>query len=150
MQMLFSTYTLFFLAREERLELPTPGFGDQCSTKLSYSRKLRLPTSQKSRALIFLSVSRLVKHLSNLTRTYSTTTFTDCETKTYVKSNRIDELYRDFYVIARHYHFSSLRKSNFTGAVHCTKIELRTILVTERSMTTAFFFLQYVDRSLEF
>ncbi len=26
-------------AREERLELPTPGFGDQCSTKLSYSRK---------------------------------------------------------------------------------------------------------------
>ena len=23
---------LFFLARVERLELPTPGFGDQCST----------------------------------------------------------------------------------------------------------------------
>ena len=25
-------HIIFFLAREERLELPTPGFGDQCST----------------------------------------------------------------------------------------------------------------------
>ena len=39
---------------------------------------------------------------------------------------------------------------NFTGAVHCTKIELRTILVTERSMTTTFFFLQDIDRSFKF
>jgi hypothetical protein len=28
-------FIILFVARVERLELPTPGFGDQCSTKLS-------------------------------------------------------------------------------------------------------------------
>ena len=38
---------------------------------------------------------------------------------------------------------------NFTRAVHRAEIELGTILVTEGSVTTTFFLLEDVDRSLE-
>ena len=44
----------------------------------------------------------------------------------------------------------SFGEADFTGAVHCTEIELRTVFVAERSMAAAFFFLQYVDGSFEF
>ncbi len=33
------------MAGAERLELPTPGFGDRCSTKLNYAPKIFLPLS---------------------------------------------------------------------------------------------------------
>ena len=85
----------------------------------------------------------------DLTRTYCTATFADSETKTLVQSYWIDELNLNLYVITRHYHFYTLRQRNLTGAVHCTEIELWTILVSEWSMTTTLFLLQYVDRSLE-
>ena len=39
------------LAREEGLEPPTAGFGDRCSTKLSYSRPPHAPHSAKRRRL---------------------------------------------------------------------------------------------------
>ena len=99
-----------------------------------------------------LSLKRfvLVEDLSNLTRTYRTTTFTDSKTETYVDSNSVDKFYSNLYVITRHYHFSAFGEVNLTGAVHGTEVELRTILVAERSVTTTFLFLQYVDRSLEF
>ena len=91
----------------------------------------------------------LVEDFSNLTRTYCTTTFTDSEAETYVDSYSVDEFYRDFYVIARHYHFSTFGEVDFTCTVHSTEIELRTILVTEWSVTATLFLLQYIDRSLE-
>ena len=51
-----------------------------------------------------LSLKRfvLVEDLSDLTRTYRTTTFTDSETETYVDSNSVDKFYSNLYVITRH------------------------------------------------
>ena len=87
--------------------------------------------------------------LCDLTRTYSTTTLADSETKALVQSYCVDELNLDLYVVTRHYHLNSLWKLDLTCTVHSTEVELRTILVAERCVTTTLFLLQNVDRSLE-
>ena len=84
-----------------------------------------------------------------MTRTYCATTFADSEAETYVESYSVDEVYSDFHVVTRHYHFNAFGKKNLTGAVHGTEVELRTVLVTEWSVTTTFFLLEDIDRSLE-
>ena len=93
--------------------------------------------------------SLIVDDFCDLTRTYRTTTLADSETQTSVQSHSVDKLNSDLNVITRHYHFYALRQMNLTGAVHCTEVELRTILVSERSVTSTLFLLQNVDRSLE-
>ena len=84
-----------------------------------------------------------------MTRTYCATTFADSEAETYVESYSVDEVYSDFHVVTRHNHFNAFGENNLTGAVHGTEVELRTVLVTEWSVTTTFFLLEDVDRSLE-
>ena len=91
----------------------------------------------------------LVDDFSNLTRTNGAATFTDSEAETYIESHSVDKFYSDLYVITRHYHLSTFGQVDFTGAVHSTEIELGTILVAEGSVTTTFFLLEDVDRSLE-
>ena len=61
--------------------------------------------------------------------------------QTYVQSNWVDQVNLDFYVITWHYHFSTFWQVDLTGTVHSTQIELRTILVTEWSVTTTLFLL---------
>ena len=91
----------------------------------------------------------ILVNLCDLTRTYGTTTLTDSEAQTWVQGYSVDQLNSNLYVITRHYHLNASWQSDFTGAVHCTEIELRTILVSEWSMTSTLFLLQYIDRSLE-
>ena len=93
---------------------------------------------------------RLVQDFGDLTRTYRTATFTDCETQTFVASNRSDEFHVDSYVVTRHYHFYTFGESDFARYVKRTDVELRTVVVVERSVTTTFFFLQDINLSLEF
>ena len=93
--------------------------------------------------------ARLVENLGDLTRTYRTATFADSEAETYVESHGVDEFNRDFHVVTGHYHFNAFGEVNFTRAVHRAEIELGTVLVTEGSVTTTFFLLEDVDRSLE-
>ncbi len=52
-------------------------------------------------------------------------------------------------MVTWHYHLSAFWKSNLTSYVERTEVELRTVVVVEWSVTTTFFFLQYVDLSLE-
>ena len=78
---------------------------------------------------------RLVKNLCYLTCSNGTATLADCETESFIKSDRGDELDVDLNVIARHNHFYTLGESNLTGNIKCTDEELRTILVVERSVT---------------
>ena len=91
----------------------------------------------------------LVEDFSNLTSTYCTAALTDSEAQTYVQCYGVDKVYSDSNVVARHYHLNAFRQRNFTCAVHCAEVELRTILVSERSVTSTFLFLQDVDLSLE-
>ena len=91
----------------------------------------------------------LVEDLCDLTGTHGTTTFTDGEAQTGVESYRVDELYINLYVITRHHHIYALGECNLTGAVHGTKVELRTVVITKCGMTTTLFLLKYIDGSLE-
>ena len=81
----------------------------------------------------------------NNTGTYGTTTLTDSETKTFFNSDRSDKLNVHLYVIARHTHLYAFGKRDNTGNVSSSEIELRTIVVEERSVTAAFFLLQAVN-----
>ena len=92
----------------------------------------------------------LVEDFGDLTRTYSAAAFTDGETQTLVASNRSDEVNDDLNVVAGHYHFNAFGKSDLTCNVEGTDVELGTIVVVERSVTATFFFLQDINRSLEF
>ena len=85
-----------------------------------------------------------------MSRTYGATAFADSETKTYAASYRIDKLHGNRYVVTRHYHLGSFGESNLTGYIEGTDIELGTVFVVERSVTTTFFFLQDIHLSFEF
>jgi hypothetical protein len=66
-----------------------------------------------------------------------------------VESHSVDEVDSDFHVVTRHHHFNAFGESDLTGAVHGAEVELRTILVAERSVTATLFLLQDIDGSLE-
>ena len=85
----------------------------------------------------------------HLSCAHCSSAFTDSEAKTFVHRNRLNQFNLHGYVIARHYHFSSCRKSTGSCYVSCTHVKLRTIIVMERSMTTAFFFFQNINLSFE-
>ena len=76
------------------------------------------------------------------TRTYGSTTLTDSETQTLFDSDRLDQLNVHLNVIARCAHFNVCRQSDDTGYVSCSEIELRSVVVEERSMTAALFLLE--------
>ena len=92
----------------------------------------------------------LVDQLSNLSCTYGTTTFADSETKTYVTCYRVNQIHLDGHVVTGHHHFHTLRQLDFAGYVERADVELRTIVIVERRVATAFLFLQDIYLSLEF
>ena len=61
----------------------------------------------------------------------------------------MDELDGHLNVIARHAHLSAFGQRDNAGNVSCSEIELRTIVVEERSMTAAFILGQDVNLSGE-
>ena len=79
-----------------------------------------------------------------------TAAFADSETLAFFHSDRGDELYSHFDIIARHAHFGAFRQGDVAGYVGGSEEELRTIAVEERRMTAAFIFGQDIDLSLEF
>src|SRR5271170_6947629 len=87
--------------------------------------------------------SILLHDLRNLTSTNRTATFADSEFQTLFHGDRLDQHYRKRSIVTRHDHLSTRRQRNFTSYVRSTEIELRTILVEERSVTTAFFLAQH-------
>src|SRR5664279_316282 len=92
----------------------------------------------------------LFKNLSNLSCAHCSATFTDSETETNIYCNRVDQIDCYSYVITRHYHFCSFRKSNFSGNIKSSYIELRTVFIVEWSMTSAFFFFKNINLCFNF
>ena len=95
--------------------------------QLSYARKIRVGVTPPLRFDDVL----IVDDLDHLTGTNGTSAFTDSETETLVHGDISDQLHINGDVVTRHYHLGSLGESDLTGAVHCTDVELRTILVAE-------------------
>lgn len=75
---------------------------------------------------------------SHTTGSNSSAALTDSEGKTLLHSDRMDQLDAHLYVIAGHAHLSAFRKVADTGNVGSSEVELRTVVVEERSMTAAF------------
>ncbi len=88
---------------------------------------------------------KLFNDLSNLTGTNGTTTFADSETQVLIQGNIGDQFYTNGKVITRHNHLATFGQEDFTSNVRSTEVELRTIVILERSMTTTFFFLQNIN-----
>ena len=100
---------------------------------------------RRSEDHLFLSLRVLLDDVQYLTCTYRTATLADRETQTLVQSDGVDQGNGDGNVVAGHHHVNALGKGNLTRYVHRTQIELRTILVVERSVTAALLLLQDID-----
>ena len=61
----------------------------------------------------------------------------------------MDQLYAHLYVVTRHAHLGAGRQLANAGNVSCSEVELRTIVVKERSMTAALVLGQNVHLSGE-
>ena len=82
----------------------------------------------------------------DLTGAYGAATLTDSETQTFATCNGSDQLDVD---LTRHYHLDTSGEHDLTGYIQGADVELGTIVVVERGVTTTLFLLQDVDRSLE-
>ena len=71
--------------------------------------------------------------------TNGTTAFTDSEAETLFDSDRSDEFNAHVNVIAGTAHFNAFGKGDSTGNVGSSEVELRSVVVKERSVTTTFF-----------
>ena len=76
--------------------------------------------------------------------------FTNSETQTFFHCDRGDQLNFDVSVVAGHNHFHAGVKFDRTCNVRCTEIELRTVSLEERAVTSAFFLGQNVNLTFEF
>ena len=94
-------------------------------------------------------MKRKLLAVDNSAGTNGTATLTDSETQALLDSDRSDQLNVHLNVIARHAHLNTLGQSDDAGNVGGTEVELRTIVVEERSMTAAFFLGQDVDLASE-
>ncbi len=76
-------------------------------------------------------------------------TFTNREAQSLVHGDRRDQLDVQRHVVARHHHLHSTRQVRRTRHVRRAEVELRTIALEERRMTTALFLGQHVHLALE-
>ncbi len=96
------------------------------------------------------SARKLLVDLDNNAGTNRTAAFTDSETEAFLDSDRGDQLNVHLNVIARHAHLGAFRQADNASNVGRSEIELRTIVVEERSMTAAFILRQDVNLAAEF
>ena len=92
---------------------------------------------------------KLSVNLGNNAGTNGTAALTDSETETLFDSDRSDKLNIHLNVIAGHAHLYAFGKSDNTGNVGGSEIELRTIVGEEGSMTAALFLGQNVNLTAE-
>ena len=93
--------------------------------------------------------SILFDDFGNNPRPYSSAAFTNRESQSLFDCDRGDQADRHHDVVARHAHLCAFRKLQIAGYVCCSEIELRSVSIEERSMSAAFFLLQYVYLSFE-
>ena len=85
-------------------------------------------------------ILKLLVDRGNNAGTNSAATFTDSEAQTFFDSDRSDQLNVHNNVIAGFAHINAIGQGDNTGNVGSSEIELGTIVVEERSMTSTFFF----------
>ena len=91
----------------------------------------------------------LFDDLSYYAGSYCSSAFSDGESQSFFDRDRCDQLDCHGDVISRHAHFCSFWQLQISRYVRCSEIELRSVSVEERRMSSAFFLLQHVYLSLE-
>src|ERR1700741_4412537 len=86
----------------------------------------------------------LLDDLGDDTGADGTAAFADREAQTLFHRDRRNQLHRDRHVVARHHHFLVLRQLDRARHVRRTEVELRTVVVEERRVTTAFVLAQHL------
>ena len=94
-------------------------------------------------------ILKLSVNLGNNAGTNGTATLTDSEAESLFNSDRSDKLNIHLDIIARHAHLGAFGKSDNAGNIGSSEVELRTIVVEERSMTAAFFLGQNINLTVE-
>src|SRR5690606_30672733 len=94
-------------------------------------------------------INRLFDDLGNHTGADGTTTFANREAQTIFHGDRSDQGDNHLDVVTRHDHFHAFRQFAVTGHVSGTEVELRTVALEERGVTTTFFLAQHVHFALE-
>src|ERR1700680_1773040 len=138
------------LAGVEGLEPPTPGFGDRCSSQLSYTPMRTAddsvslaspPSSVRSRA----SLDDLRDHAG----THRAAAPADGEPQLLLHRDRHDQLHHHRHVVARHHHLGALRKMHHAGHVRRPEIKLRPVVGEKRRVPAPLLLGQDVGLRLE-
>src|SRR5579862_2388695 len=87
--------------------------------------------------------------LGHASRAHGTSAFTNGEPHRLFHGDRCDQFDFHLYVVARHDHFHARRQLRDARDIRRTEVELRTIAVEERCVTTALFLAQYIYLGLE-
>src|SRR5690606_18801569 len=122
--------------------------------QLSYAPTIALLLTLlfESAAATLLQIAACIDLIDDLgynTCADGTTAFTDCKTQTFFHCDRVDQLNRDRHVVTWHNHFFVFRQFDRAGYVRRTEVELWTVVVEERGVTTTFVFRQYIDLARE-
>src|SRR5690606_7554493 len=93
--------------------------------------------------------SRLLDDRGDHAGTNDTTAYANREAQAIFHGVRSDQGDSHLHVVTRHDHFYAVRQFARTDHVSGPEVELRTVALEERSMTTTFFFGQHVHFTLE-
>src|SRR5690606_7812207 len=88
-------------------------------------------------------------NLGNHAGANGTAAFADSEAQTFFHGDRSDQGNNQLDVVARHDHLHAFGQFAGTGHVSGTEVELRTVALEERGVTTTFVLAQYVDFGYE-
>src|SRR5215475_14873357 len=133
------------MAGVEGLEPPTPGFGDRCSSQLSYT-----PIGPPPGSLYLVQLlSSLLYDGGDDAGADGAPALADRKAQALVHRDRHDQLDLHRHIVAGHHHLRALRKLHHTRHVRRPEVELRTIVREERRVPTALLLRQDVGLRLE-
>src|ERR1019366_4190345 len=107
------------------------------------------PTSRAYETWDTTMLALLRDDLTDRTRAHGAAAFTNREAQALLHGHRRNQLDLQRYVVARHHHPGPGRQRRYAGHVGGAEVELRTIALEERGMTSTFFFAQDVNFALE-
>src|SRR6476469_298133 len=98
---------------------------------------------------MILSLGILLDDLGYDAGTNGAAAFSDGEPKSFVHRDRCNQLDRHLNVVARHHHLHTFRKLYASRHVRSPEVELRSVALEERSVSSTLFLRQHVDLSKE-
>src|SRR5690606_33937661 len=106
-------------------------------------------TKRAPKGALFAKAHRLLDDLGHHAGANGAAAFADGEAQTFFHGDRSNQGDGHLDVVARHHHLHAFRQLDVTGHVGGTEVELRTVALEERGVTTTFFLAQHVHYAFE-